>query len=869
MGVSILFGRTLDLIALGHAIVLVFFCGGGLGFVGWIKQRLGNPLVNIACSLTSLAIITVLTKEGAVQAASFSDDKIVQVLKMIIMGVIATTAVSLLISPISARTDLRDNMISVTDSFAEILIMITRGFLSGLEDETKTKQYQKWTDQYKKALASLDKSLREAKFEHYVFGTEREYNLEARLVECMQRLAQNIGGLRGAASTQFLLLAQSSTGIAGQHFSLSSTPISDIDQVMTPPSDQHGIFIATGSEGEALGRETYTPHFQGYSEDVTEDQSISSPADIFKEFIFHLGPSMKSLAFTLREILGELPFGPGPEYQIAIDAHFKPSLEEAIELYTTARETALSLVYRNKEINKHRSFEIEADFEEIAASCGVFSYSLQDFGKETGNFLDILMELKDEIDCRPEGRTWAWLKPWSKSWKSSVFNQGKDVERDAHNNGILETAPEFDIRSPPQRESSFKGQAIESRSLSYKQRLWRALSVFRRDDTKFAIKVGVGAALYAMPSFISSTRPMYQHFRGEWGLLSYMLVCSMTIGASNTTGYSRFLGTCLGAVCAVIAWTISQGNVFALAALGWLMALWTAYIIVAQGRGPMGRFIMLTYNLSALYAYSLSVKDLEDDDDEGGISPIISEIAFHRVVAVMSGCLWGLIVTRVIWPISAREKLKNGLAMLWLRMGLIWKRPSLEIKESGLPTRRSYMDLREEYEFQRFMANLENFRSAASSEMNLKGPFPKSTYEQILKCTNSMLDAFHAMNVMIMKEPTASRGEAAILRYTVDERAQLSARLSHLFQVMASSMKLEYPLTGALPSITHARDRLLAKVFQFRRKEKDASGATDKDFALLYAYAMVTGHLGKQIEEIGKELERLFGILDEDALKLQ
>lgn len=53
---------------------------------------------------------------------------------------------------------------------------------------------------------------------------------------------------------------------------------------------------------------------------------------------------------------------------------------------------------------------------------------------------------------------------------------------------------------------------------------------------------------------------------------------------------------------------------------------------------------------------------------------------------------------------------------------------------------------------------------------------------------------------------------------------------------MASSMKLEYPLTGALPSITHARDKLLAKVFQFRREEKDVSGATDKDFALLYAY---------------------------------
>lgn len=51
----------------------------------------------------------------------------------------------------------------------------------------------------------------------------------------------------------------------------------------------------------------------------------------------------------------------------------------------------------------------------------------------------------------------------------------------------------------------------------------------------------------------------------------------------------------------------------------------------------MGRFIMLTYNLSALYAYSLSVKDVDGDDDEGGIDPIISEIALHRVVAVLTG----------------------------------------------------------------------------------------------------------------------------------------------------------------------------------------------------------------------------------------
>jgi hypothetical protein len=63
MAVSVFFARQ-DLLILGHAIVLIVFCGGGLGLVGWTKQRLGNPLVNVGCSLTSLALITVLYKQG-------------------------------------------------------------------------------------------------------------------------------------------------------------------------------------------------------------------------------------------------------------------------------------------------------------------------------------------------------------------------------------------------------------------------------------------------------------------------------------------------------------------------------------------------------------------------------------------------------------------------------------------------------------------------------------------------------------------------------------------------------------------------------------------------------------------------------------
>ena len=47
-----------------------------------------------------------------------------------------------------------------------------------------------------------------------------------------------------------------------------------------------------------------------------------------------------------------------------------------------------------------------------------------------------------------------------------------------------------------------------------------------------------------------------------------------------------------------------------------------------------------------------------------------------------------------------------------------------------------------------------------------------------------MLDAFQAMNLEIMKNSTASDGEAAMLRYTLRERMQLSARISHLLSGM-------------------------------------------------------------------------------------
>lgn len=115
-------------------------------------------------------------------------------------------------------------------------------------------------------------------------------------------------------------------------------------------------------------------------------------------------------------MLDELPFA--PDGQIAVDAHFKSSLADAIKLYTASRQEALQLLYKNKDVSKAKPLETQADFEEVAASCGYFSYSLLDFAFEMQVCLDILDDLKLEIDERPEGRTWNWLKFWQPFTKS-------------------------------------------------------------------------------------------------------------------------------------------------------------------------------------------------------------------------------------------------------------------------------------------------------------------------------------------------------------------------------------------------------------------------------------------------------------------
>lgn len=103
-------------------------------------------------------------------------------------------------------------------------------------------------------------------------------------------------------------------------------------------------------------------------------------------------------------------------------------------------------------------------------------------------------------------------------------------------------------------------------------------------------------------------------------------------------------------------------------------------------------------------------------------------------------------------------------------------------------SREAILYQQEEFELQRFIARLDSLRSAAAAEYQLKGPFPNASFEIIMKSTIRILEAFHALNVAILRESKPSKCELELLGYTDPERRQLSTRISHLFQGLSASL---------------------------------------------------------------------------------
>ena len=246
------------------------------------------------------------------QTSKFSYEKVYQILKMVIMGIFAVTIVSFTIMPISARKELRKDILKTTDTLGDLLAMITRNFLSGSEQELKELANYDANKTTSTIFGSLAKNLQEAKWEHYALGEEKEYRIESHLVRCMERLAQSLGGLRSAAATQYTLLSKYSSlhSAINDHPGLTSPPPafhSSRSMSLTSTDSMHILNSITeepeSDEDDDLqipGLPRIESFASGRFSDFAAPTPNLSPAEIFSSYISHLGPPMVRFPGYLR-----------------------------------------------------------------------------------------------------------------------------------------------------------------------------------------------------------------------------------------------------------------------------------------------------------------------------------------------------------------------------------------------------------------------------------------------------------------------------------------------------------------------------------------------------------------------------------------
>jgi hypothetical protein len=441
--------------------------------------------------------------------------------------------------------------------------------------------------------------------------------------------------------------------------------------------------------------------------------------------------------------------------------------------------------------------------------------------------------------------------------------------------------------------------------------VWRSLRAFRRTDIQFGFKVGVGAIVFAIPAFAENLRPTFSAWRGEWGLITYAVIMNKSVGGTTRLIPLRFIGTFLGVVIAYVAWTLFPYDPYALAFVGWVTACISFRIILTwKDRSAFGRFILLTFNLVALYSYSISANDNEDDDDEGGGNPVVEYIAVHRLLAVFAGVTWAVCVSALILPNSARRRLRIGLSAQWLRMGLIWKadplttvarkgpfpgstavRPEPDTHQMaraddevathlesarhegaaiGAPMDQQVLKdtkitgIYGERELQETMIELQTLVSHAPMELRLKGPFPTKEYKEMLHATQKILDSYQNISVLISKNPNPTSKELELIERTAADRREICGRVFLHFYLVASAIRLGLPLPDMVPSVVHAVDRILAALNQCRIVSTNDTAVDDEDFVLFYTYTLVTLAIVEELTHITVIIQNIFGAIDEE-----
>ncbi|KAF8586723.1 hypothetical protein K439DRAFT_1340213 [Ramaria rubella] len=864
-------------------VLVLSWIAGAMIIVAWLKVWMARPSFNTACSMISIILFVVIVKEGGLQTLA-------QVSFTVIVGASISNAICLILWTQSATTNLQDDMISALDSFATLLQMLTRTFLLDPDFHPKQSKLLRAVEAHQKSFTSLKRNLKEAHSEWlfspcWMYSTGVAYD---DAVDCLNRLAQHLGGLRSGTRLQADLIRAHHEGKLVLQQGLGNTK----------------LFVPAGTFG---GRESNNSGKKKASVEEDEDAMLAAAAAMFGDLMDDLGPPMNALANTCITTLKRMQNAferhrsgdPDPYelFQLAED------VERALFVFDSTSNHAVMRLYRRSDMSDSISLPSEgvppvlANGEnETVFLVYFFIFTIQEFARELTLLVDAVGRIYALERQAAERSIWRWLKDKciclraqtrrlspQREYKSTPGLRRRLCSLPVESKGrktpkfpkIKPHAPNT-VQTPARASLSFVGRV--------KQSFWALGARLKEPDLKYAFKAGVATAMLASPAFFDATRPWFVEYRGEWALVSFFVVISPYIGQTNFLSVHRTLGTILGAITAIGAILAFYNQPVLLALFGFMFSMPCFYYIVSMPQyAASGRFVLLTYNLTCLYCYNLRYEEFS-----------VVTIAFRRAVSVIIGVLWAFIVSQFWWPAEARRELGKALSEFCLNIGWLYSRmvihyssppevllrvsspqasteatPLLEHAPHTALTPRASDQLNSSiHDFlamslhlQLKLITLQDLLAQTQHEPRLKGPFPVKLYRSILTSLQTILDKMHSMRCVTTREEwwvhfTVRRD---FIVPVSKERREMVGNVILYFSTLSAAFRLKTPLPPYLPPAEKSRQELVNAIRNLNVvKARNVKGSRQ---LLYFAYALMMKGVVQELDFLGRTLQDAFGVL--------
>ncbi|KAL6303505.1 Fusaric acid resistance protein-like-domain-containing protein [Sparassis latifolia] len=876
-------------------VLVLSFIGLGMSGVAWMKVWMAKPTFNTACSMTAIILFIVVVKEGGLQT-------LLQVSFIVLVGATISNAVCFLLWPQRATNNLQATMTKTLQSFSTLLGLITETFL--LEEpgnNLSRENIQRAVESHQASFTSLKKSLVEAQSESMFGGPGKASGAqgeEARkssgqayedAIASLTRLGQHLNGLRSGTTLQYDLIKAHRDGkVMLRNLS--------IKRQANPNLAANGKARMTDSDPE----------------DPEQTAMLQAAALMFGDLMDDLGPPLKALSNIctsslkhLHEAFVKPRSGTLDDVDLFDVQQLSDDIERALFTFESTSNHAVMRLYRSQNMSGTQSRAsvnsavddnqvlIGSDSEHVFLVY-YFIFTLQEFAKELLSLVDAMGRI-----CTIESAR-AARGSWWKRLKNGVGSMCSGFRRGARHNAREKLHKQDSLGKristyfvpDPHRSVSFpkvKPHAPNTiltpdpSKLTFlgriKLALWALGARLKEQDLKYAVKAGMATAILAAPAFLETTRPVFIEYRGEWALISFFVVISPTIGATNFLGVHRVLGTLFGAATAVTIWSLAPENPYVLSIFGFFYSIPCFYYIVAKPvYATTSRFVLLTYNLTCLYCYNLRQKDIS-----------VTHVAFHRAVAVTVGVVWAALVSRYWWPIEARRVLGRALGDFCLNIGWLYTRlvafnsysdsegnviedesheSSVEngsLLPSSQPARltnsiQEFMAM--ELHLQIKLIELQGLLAQTQHEPRLKGPFPVATYRSILTSLQAILDRLHSMRCVTSRKEWCTVRRDFILPVN-KERREMVGNIILYFSVLAAAFRTKTPLPPYLPPAERARERLVDAIRKLDVvRNRDVKGSRQ---LLFFAYAVTMKGVIQELDFLGHTLQEAFGVIGQST----